>query len=226
MTKKKKNREATQEPTDTTPAEELKRLREQNGRLMTRLDEAAELLSELKFEIACQADGTIAYGADECVPVVCPSPPTIASSNIQGHTGTVHYEDTVKYVCVQGYSPTGLHTADEDNLVARTIHLPCETNGEFPAALPKCDPNSCGESPMVEHSKKKPDAGVGHFQQPSGMVRYTCNEGYKEPVGPTSHCEAHCQHDGTWLGLPPISCGLPPTRDNTNSIPVVPGSRW
>jgi hypothetical protein len=46
---------------------------------------------------------------------------------------------------------------------------------------------------------------------------------YKEPVGATSNFEAHGQHDGTWLGLPPISCGLPPTRDNTNSIPVVPG---
>ena len=45
MTKKKKNRGAAQEPTDTTPGEEIKRLREQNGRVMTRLD---ELLSELK----------------------------------------------------------------------------------------------------------------------------------------------------------------------------------
>ena len=61
---------------------------------------------------------------------------------------------------------------------------------------------------MMGHSKKK-----------------HCEEGYKEPVVVTSSFEAHGQHDGTWLGVKtcePISCRLPPTRDNTNSIPVVP----
>ena len=108
-------------------------------------------------------------------------------------------EHSKKKHCEEGYKEPVVVTSSFE---AHGQHG--EANGESPAALPKCDPNSCGESPMVEHSKKK-----------------HCEEGYKEPVGATSNFEAHCQHDGTWLGVKtggPISCGLPPTRDNTSSI--------
>ena len=98
MTRQKKKRGA-QEPTAFTGSENewLQLLR-----VEVEEHEALRKRSKVKFESAYQAEGTIAYGAHECVPVVCPSPPTIASSNIQGHTGTIYYEDTVKYVCVQG----------------------------------------------------------------------------------------------------------------------------
>ena len=63
MTKKNRNRGA-REPTDTTPAEKRERFREQyTGCFRTWADELPSKLED-------QADGTIAYGADECVPVV------------------------------------------------------------------------------------------------------------------------------------------------------------
>ena len=94
-------------------------------------------------------------------------------------------EHSKKKHCEEGYKEPVVVTSSFE---AHGQHG--EANGESPAALPKCDPNSCGESPMMEHSKK-------------------------------TH-----QHDGPWIGVKtggPISCGLPPTRDNTNSIPVAPG---
>ena len=58
MPKKKKNQRATQEPTDDTPAEELKHLREQNAQLMTRLD---KLMAKLeKYESTPPETPTVA----------------------------------------------------------------------------------------------------------------------------------------------------------------------
>ncbi len=172
MTQKKMNRGA-QQPTAYTTAqvEELKQLKLRSHVISNLANEFERQLEiarqwldqrvETNPSLAHQR-GTIAYSANECVPA-CPSPPT-ASSNTQGRTVPTFQAD----VCVQGQSPTGLYTADENNLGARTIHrssgtilgaqtihLPCEANGESPAALPKCDQPSRSANVFVRNLDKR-----------------------------------------------------------------------
>jgi hypothetical protein len=167
MTQKRMNRRA-REPTAHTTAqiEELKQIKLQQIQQIKQINlatvQARQLemaLTELRHGLSlahqrvetspslAHQRGTIAYSVTECVPA-CPSPPTTATGNIKGSTDTTFQED----VCVQGQSPTGLCTADEDNLGARTGHLPSEANGEFPAALPKGDLHE--RPPDLQHAVK------------------------------------------------------------------------
>jgi hypothetical protein len=189
------------------------------------------------FLINCNADGSITtdpalpeapgMSLGSCIPIKCPAArvPTVANGDMTNFKPQLVFGDSVNYMCKTGYSPSGQYSAAaEDN----AFDVECLATGEWPEEpdVPKCLPNTCGESPMVDFSEKSPDSGIGAYKQPAGTVLYTCKEGYEKipkDAAKPRRFTATCNAEGEWdnvLVCEPVVCGVPPNRPLTMSSPM------
>jgi hypothetical protein len=190
---------------------------------------------KMVFELVCESNGQLVTDPlhldknGGCKPIFCDAMavPVVEKGEITNFRGSLMYGDSLNYKCEYGFSPRAVYSAmTEDN----SFDVPCQADGTWPegSEVPKCNPNECGEAPMVEFSKKVPDSGVGAYQQESGTVEYTCDAGYERMTADglrdgSQMFVSKCDATGMWMNVltcEPLICGKPPMNPATFSVPL------
>jgi len=157
-------------------------------------------------------------GLDGCSAVTCPALPSVphASSKEQGQK--MSYPQTVRYVCVQGYTLDGV-IGGEDRFTVK-----CLADGRLSGlATNECKPVSCGDVKQVDHANV-----TAHTLVYGQIASYTCAEGYTTTGSRSgsSTFTVSCTASGVITApeaCEPMTCGKPPTVFNANGPSALAG---
>lgn len=138
----------------------------------------------------CQSDGLWDRPAPRCDPVGCDPPEDISHGFLNG--SSFNYDDTVEYVCFDGYEAIG------DPV------LRCSAQGFWVGSVPECRPCACAP-PLLRFG-----GVLGEDRACGARVHFRCDAGYKL-LGPA---QATCERGGVWSPGVPVCgrgrCGAPP----------------
>lgn len=143
----------------------------------------------------CQSNGLWDKPVPRCDVISCDPPEDISHGFVNG--SSFNYDDTVEYVCFEGYEVIG------DPI------LRCTGQGLWLGSVPQCQPCLC-TVPVLKFG-----VVLGRDRACGDRVYFQCDEGYKL-LGPT---QALCEKGGVWSpGVPVCSRGrcsvAPPTVPN------------
>jgi hypothetical protein len=156
--------------------------------------------------VRCSASGTWSGTPPTCERVSCAARTAPMNGSITP-AGPYDYQDTITYMCNNGYSLSGGDASQT-----------CLASGSWSSTAPSCSEILC---PALTAPA---NGSVNHMSRTPGTVAsYTCNTSY----GLSSTAPVTCQGDGTWMGTPPtcnlLDCGAPPAA-NANGTRAVPGT--
>ena len=148
--------------------------------------------------VECESDRQWNASNPTCDPVDCGNPGVPINGRLHGDIYT--YTSIVTFSCSNGY------------ILNDNYGIECESNGQWNASNPTCDPVDCG-NPGV------PDNGQAHgdIYTYTSIVTFSCDTGYTL----SDDHGVECKSDGQWnASLPicildaPINCGNPGVPDN------------
>ncbi|XP_067930927.1 sushi, von Willebrand factor type A, EGF and pentraxin domain-containing protein 1-like [Watersipora subatra] len=141
--------------------------------------------------VQCTEDGSWS-ALPLCYKVNCGSPPVVLNSEryVSGH----EHNDTVDYVCHDGYTMEGENS------------LRCQSTGYW-TVPPECKAVDCGKPPEVENGQPSNLYGNTTF---GSILTYECIGLEYRMLGPEF---VRCTEDGSWSAPPlcyKVNCGPPP----------------
>ncbi|KAL4228764.1 hypothetical protein ACF0H5_011806 [Mactra antiquata] len=153
--------------------------------------------------VQCLDGGTWSDSSPSCVIYDCGPLDDPVNGHVNTSEGTT-YSATAVYTCELGYELRG------------STDLFCQANGTWSNDPPLCILYDCGEPENVNNSVLS-----NNVTTYSGVVIYTCDEGYYISSGDSSRS---CQHGGSWYGTTPVcslyDCSTP--GNLTNGLIVIP----
>ncbi|XP_077864038.1 sushi, von Willebrand factor type A, EGF and pentraxin domain-containing protein 1-like, partial [Saccoglossus kowalevskii] len=135
----------------------------------------------------CAANGQWNGTTPQCVPVQCSAPNSIKYGTIIGTIWALG--NTIHYGCHTGYQLLGNSS--------RT----CQASGEWSGQTPTCQPISCGNPPVLEHSF----ISGGNYNYGDYVV-YVCQDGYILHGNSVRQCQEDARWSGGNVTCDPVYC--------------------
>ena len=147
--------------------------------------------------VECLSDGQWNASNPTCDPVDCGNPGV--TDNGQAHGDIYTYTSIVTFSCSNGY------------VLSDNYGIECESNGQWNASIPTCDPVDCGNPGVPINGRLHSAHDIYTY---TSIVTFSCDTGYIL----SNNSGAECLSNGQWnTSIPtcdPVDCGNPGVPDN------------
>ena len=147
------------------------------------------------YGIECQSNGQWNASNPTCDPVDCGNPGV--PDNGQAHGDIYTYTSIVTFSCDIGY------------ILSDNYGIECQSNGQWNASNPTCDPVDCGNPGVLDNGQAH-----GEIYNYTSIVTFSYNKGYNLSNDSGIECLSNGQWNASNPTCDPVDCGNPGVPDN------------